>query len=91
MKSASVSGLVLLSFLFLLIGCSPDVLRQDSAEYVDLLNLFEEFRDFSEVDHQQPGFATAMENKFSELREFQSRLASFDWLHCASVIGGFAD
>ena len=63
MKSASVSGLVLLSFLFLLIGCSPDTSRQDSAEYGDLLTLFEEFRDFSQVDHQPPSFATAMENK----------------------------
>ncbi len=78
MKSASVSRLVLLPFLFLLIGCSPDTSRQESGEYVDLLNLFEEFRDFAGVDYQQPNFTAAMENKFSELREFQSLLGNFD-------------
>ena len=78
MKSASVSRLVLLPLLFLLIGCSPDTSRQESGEYVDLLNLFEEFRDFAGVDHQQPNLTAAMENKFSELREFQRILVSFD-------------
>ena len=78
MKSASVSRLVLLPFLFLLIGCSPDTSRQERGEYVDLLNLFEEFRDFAGVDYQQPNFTAAMENKFSELREFQSLLGNFD-------------
>lgn len=75
MKSVSVSGLVLLSFV--LVGCSPDVSRQDTVGYADLLSLFGEFRDFSQVDPLPP-FAPVMERKFHELKDFQSRLAAFD-------------
>ena len=68
MKSLSVTGFVLLSFV--LVGFSSDVSAQDSSGYTALLNLFKEFREFQrpEVTDGVPDYsAAAMEAQYREL------------------------
>ncbi|HJO02709.1 MAG TPA: DUF885 family protein [Acidobacteriota bacterium] len=78
MKLASVSGVVVVSFL--LGGLGSYASAQDGADYADLTRLFDEFRSFSQQDYQGDlsGYGAAMELRFADLQDFQRRLAALD-------------
>ena len=81
MRRVSVAGLALLFLVVVVVvGFSSGVVAQDTGGYADLLNLFEEFRDFSQEEYRGDlsAYAAAMETKFGELRGFQRRLAELD-------------
>ena len=81
MRRVSVAGLALLFLVVVVVvGFSSGVVAQDTGGYADLLNLFEEFRDFSQEEYRGDlsAYAAAMETKFGELRGFQRRLAALD-------------
>ena len=77
MKFVSVPGVMLLA---LLVGLSSDISGRAQGGTEELVRLFKEFREFSQEDYRGDlsDYASAMENKARNLRDFQQRLATID-------------